>query len=913
MKLKNKIALASVLSLGIAWSLRSLAHIIPFAFWQAPMNLFTWVGGPQTQVMAGQYGDLGVSSTANFPGEREDSCTWTDGSGNLWLFGGFGYDGNGNFSIMNDLWKYTQSDSKWTWISGSEIVYRQGVYGTKGTGSTSNVPGARTQAACVIDSTGNLWIFGGNGLDSAGNWGALNDLWKFNPSNLQWTWVAGSTTNDGSPTYGTKGTGATGNIPGARFTAASWVDSSDNIWIFGGYGKDNSGNYGQMNDLWEFTPSSLKWTYISGSKTNDSMPTYGTKGAGSTSNTPGARSDMRGHWVDSSGNLWLFGGNSADSVGSMGPINDLWKFTPGNKNWTWVGGANTIMAAPTYGTQGVGSTSNIPGARMSFEGVKDSSGVFWLFGGYGVDINSSQGTMGDLWKFDPSTSQWTWVSGSQTYYPPNVPGTKGVGSASNSPAGRSNVVMWADTSSNLWIFGGEGIDAANNEVFLNDLWSYTPSSGNWAWMAGSSTNFQAPVFGTKGVAAAQNSPGARRRAGTWLDSSGKLWLMGGEAVDAFGYVDLMNDLWCYDPATKLWTWVSGSSSRGTDGVYGTKGTGSTSNFPGGRTAFFHWADSSGNLWLFGGSGYDSAGNGGYLNDLWKYEIATGKWTWVAGSNVVGGAPAYGTKGAGSTSNIPGARDSGVSWTDSSGNFWLFAGYGRDNNSNYDLLNDLWKYNPTNGQWTWVTGAKTIDQFGTYGTKGTANASNTPGARADSIIWTDNNGVFWLFGGSGYDTNSNYGEMNDFWKFDPSTSQWTWMSGVTTINSNGVYGTKGTVAGTNAPGSRHSGAGWTDNVGNLYMFGGTGLDVNGTFDDLNDVWKYNRSSGQWTWMAGNSTVGGSGVYGTANVMSATNIPGVRSMSAYWSDGKGHAWIFGGVGRDGVGTIGYENDLWKIGSP
>jgi hypothetical protein len=36
-----------------------------------------------------------------------------------------------------------------------------------------------------------------------------------------------------------------------------------------------------------------------------------------------------------------------------------------------------------------------------------------------------------------------------------------------------------------------------------------------------------------------------------------------------------------------------------------------------------WTDSSGNPWLFGGYGYDSHGNLGYLNDLWKYAANAG--------------------------------------------------------------------------------------------------------------------------------------------------------------------------------------------------------------------------------------------------------------------------------------------------
>jgi hypothetical protein len=32
-----------------------------------------------------------------------------------------------------------------------------------------------------------------------------------------------------------------------------------------------------------------------------------------------------------------------------------------------------------------------------------------------------------------------------------------------------------------------------------------------------------------------------------------------------------------------------------------------------------WVDAAGNLWFFGGDGYDSTGAQGYLNDLWEFE------------------------------------------------------------------------------------------------------------------------------------------------------------------------------------------------------------------------------------------------------------------------------------------------------
>ena len=52
--------------------------------------------------------------------------------------------------------------------------------------------------------------------------------------------------------YGTKGYAAATNTPGARFDAASWVDSAGGLLLFGGYGYDSGASLWYMNDLWRF-------------------------------------------------------------------------------------------------------------------------------------------------------------------------------------------------------------------------------------------------------------------------------------------------------------------------------------------------------------------------------------------------------------------------------------------------------------------------------------------------------------------------------------------------------------------------------------------------------------------------------------------------------------------------------------
>jgi len=467
----------------------------------------------------------------------------------------------------------------------------------------------------------------------------------------EWTWMSGSSTvvsNGGQPgNYGTLGTPASTNIPGARNSAVSWSDASGILWIFGGDGYDSTGAYGYLNDLWTFNPASGEWTWMSGSSTivnNSGQPgNYGTLGKAASTNTPGGRG-YAVSWTDASGNFWLFGGFGDDVNGYEGYLNDLWTFNPASGEWTWMGGSSSVGSNGVYGTLGVAASANVPGGRSAAVSWTDASGNFWLFGGYGYDSTTGANKLfNDLWKYTPSTTgntgEWTWMGGSNTVGSnegqPGVYGTLGVAASTNIPGGRDCAMSWIDASGNLWLFGGYGDDSKGTYGNLNDLWKYTPSTtgntGEWTWMGGSSTvgnnNGQLGVYGTLGVAASTNIPGARNGAVSWSDASGNAWIFGGEGFDSNGVFGYLNDLWKFDPAlgtTGEWTWMGGSSTVGNNdgqlGVYGTLGTAASTNIPGGREFAMSWIDASGNLWLFGGDGYDSVGTQDeYLNDLWKYQ------------------------------------------------------------------------------------------------------------------------------------------------------------------------------------------------------------------------------------------------------------------------------------------------------
>ena len=437
---------------------------------------WTWKSGAKTIEQPGVYGTLGVAAPGNVPGARDFSNTWSDSAGNFWLFGGEGRDVNGSLVYLNDLWKYGASTGLWTWVNGPNKGFSGGgVYGTQGVAAAGNVPGQRKYSVSWSSGAGNLWLFGGLGYDSRNVIGNLNDLWMFAPALGEWTWIGGSKFTEQSGVYGTQGVAAMGNGPGALQEPMSWTDSSGNFWLFGGQGINSSGIPGILNDLWEYSPSTGLWTWVRGSSgmngSSSGLAHYGTQGVAAAANTPGGRQDAM-TWADASGNLWLFGGRGLDDNGAAGPLNDLWKFSPASGMWTWVSGANTKVTSGTYGTRSVAALGNVPGARVWSATWIDADGNLWLFGGQGYSATGASGYLADLWKFTPATGMWTWVSGPSTISGKGIYGTQGVASASNLPGGRSGSRTWVDSAGKLWLFGGMGIDSVGNGGHLNDLWTY---------------------------------------------------------------------------------------------------------------------------------------------------------------------------------------------------------------------------------------------------------------------------------------------------------------------------------------------------------------------------------------------------------------------------------------------------------
>lgn len=430
-----------------------------------------------------------------------------------------------------------------------------------------------------------------------------------------------------------------------------------------------------------------------------------------------------------------------------------------------------------------------------------------------VDYNNSA-------RYDIS---WIWQGGLATTDARGDYGALGVAASTNQPGARQGAASWRDVTGKFWLFGGYGHDADDTLGSLNDLWQYDGT--NWIWMGGSSIANAAGTYGTKGIADAANMPGGRAHAVSWVDATGKVWLFGGLGRDGVDASGRLNDLWTFDGTQ--WTWVGGAGSVDAAGVYGTQGVADSANGPGARYDAAGWADADNNLWLFAGNGMDGSTGCCWLNDLWVYSTATGKWSWVHGANTANAVAVYGTQAAAEVANTPGGRYGMTAWLDSNGSAWVYGGTGNNANGDRIVFDELWNLvKPADGsarRWAWVSGAQAQYVAPAYVARGTVNLVGSPGSRYRPTSWVTGD-TLWLFGGDVEAVNGTVTHPNDLWRYD--SGYWTWVGGQNIDNPAGSYAGIGEPG---QPGGRSGAASWIDIPSRtLWLFGG---------DDRADLWFY----------------------------------------------------------------------------
>ncbi|MEO9482626.1 MAG: kelch repeat-containing protein [Ekhidna sp.] len=767
------------------------------------------------------------------------SAYWTDNEGKFNVFGGKGVNG-----MHNSIRQFDPQLLSWSTLKGNDLPDEAGSYGVKGVSDIANIPSARWEVSAAVESSGVVWMFGGAAAEdlngTSNEW--HNDLWKYDPLTTEWVWVSGDASTNETGIYGTQGISDPANKPGARSNHKMWFDLNGDLWLFGGFGIDSQGEAGYLNDLWKYNTITNEWTWVSGSDLADQPGVFGSLDEYNDTNQPGGRYSMI-QWIDSNDKLWIFGGSGVDKFGiAAGYLNDLWSYDPVLNQWAWHAGSDFKGSTGSYNQTGLSSVDYVPGSRRYGTGWIDLEDNLYLFGGYKFNQLSTS-LYNDFWKYEPTTKEWTWLTGfnstTNTDETGIYGGTKGEGTQPT-PGSRHGGLAWVDPDGNFWMLGGsEGNGSA--EGFYNDLWKYEPVKNEWSYIIGNTeVELNDGVYGSKGIGSSANDPKSRWHGAAWTGQDGKLWFFGGINYNtSIGNIAWLNDMWYFDPSSGVYTWIAGSNVINTSGEYGIKGEASVSHIPGARSSSAYWSDEEGNFWLFGG--YESFE---YNNDLWKFNPNTLEWTWVNGNNFQNSPGIYGEKGVASPTNSIGARRYTDGKVDQDGNVWVYGGDGHDSQAQRGFLNDLWKYNPTDNTWTWMSGTNLRNRAPNFGIKGVPSPDNQPPARYSHSMWIDDSGNIWIFGGFGLfeevnppqSATSTATNLNDLWKYDVQTNMWTWMGGSTERVNIGEYGTQGIFSEENIIPSKARSQEFGTFDKSLWLFGGR----NGL--SYNDFWQIKFTPG-----------------------------------------------------------------------
>jgi hypothetical protein len=425
--------------------------------------------------------------------------------------------------LLGSLFAQVSVNSNWTWMHGDSIVHQPSVFGTQGIPNDANKPASRYGAGSWTGLDGNFYLYGGVGWNPPNNGllSGLSDLWQYNPSTNQWSWLQQTSfgTQPGT-VYGTKGVAAPANTPGKEFESVTWTANDGKFWL-----------YDRKGILWRYETATNYWTWMKGDTLNK-FAVYGLKGIESSSNEPGARTGAFG-WKSAGGTFWLMGGAGMDAANQNGFYNDLWRFDPLTNNWTWMKGDSTFDKPEVYGDEGVESADNNPRATYFANTWVDGTGNFWLW------------EDSILWKFNAIGNNWTPVR--LNFNRPASYGSKSIPAAANQPEFRNAPITWSDMSGNLWLMGGWGYRefADTAEGSMNDLWKFDPLTNYWTWIRGDSNFFRDGYYGNKGVTDPLNEPPSRAGGAGWRDSNGNLWLMGGYRNSGHypGRFNALNDVW----------------------------------------------------------------------------------------------------------------------------------------------------------------------------------------------------------------------------------------------------------------------------------------------------------------------------------------------------------------------------------
>lgn len=406
----------------------------------------------------------------------------------------------------------------------------------------------------------------------------------------------------------------------------------------------------------------------------------------------------------------------------------------------------------------------------------------------------------------------------------------------------------------------------------------------WIWLAGSE--------GSSEVTTPTN-PGGRSGAASasyWEQEFFKaVWLFGGEFHVDNSKPGLKNDLWKYSMISQSWSMVH-------------NGTGEKIlEIPIRRQLAAACSLTETYFVLYGGLGPGEK----VLNDTWIFYAKDSKWYTLENFRIKVGASNMSGNG------WPGARgDMSVWCTDE--NMYVFGGFNEDNG----LHHDLWKFSLSTLSWTEAKSSAELPADHEF-----VKHLNYPSGRSGATTWVSGDKLF-MFGGNIMANNLRskhmmVGNTGDLWEYDINEDLWSYHVGSRKVcNTAAKYGELGSASILNLPGCRRRASAWTDVEGNLWMFGGDGIDNSqaslSVFSHsklLSDIWFYDVTTSMWTWKGGEKSGDQKGKFGKRGQSSEDNLPGSRCESVAW-EMENYFYLFGGVGHDAHGKDGYLNDIWQL---
>lgn len=69
----------------------------------------------------------------------------------------------------------------------------------------------------------------------------------------------------------------------------------------------------------------------------------------------------------------------------------MWKYDLNSNEWTWLSGSNTPSQPGMYGEKGIADVNNHPGSRYGGCLWIGENDAIYIFGGYGLASNTSDG------------------------------------------------------------------------------------------------------------------------------------------------------------------------------------------------------------------------------------------------------------------------------------------------------------------------------------------------------------------------------------------------------------------------------------------------------------------------------------------------------------------------------------------